>query len=62
MGKDLAAYNTKMFAEQGFAKAARHVQRMGRQMVAAANARPERAEVPAFQAPLAGSPPPTGSW
>jgi len=40
MGKDLAAYNTKMFAEQGFAKAARHVQRMGRQMVAAANAPP----------------------
>ena len=53
MSKDLAKYNTKLFAETGDAEAEAAVRRMGGPLVAAADGAAQRAEVPAFVPGLA---------
>ena len=48
MGKDLAEYNTKLFAEKVMPKLKDLFARMGRPLVAAADGAAQRARVPAF--------------
>jgi hypothetical protein len=52
MGKDLAAYNTKLFAEEVLPKLRGMFSEWEDKWWRQPMPRPERAEVPAFQAPL----------